>query len=296
MPAPTKFTPPADPLADDFSVEVSPTSPTAPSAQAAPDAPAALTFRREIDLGDGSGKQVFEASTPDELLDKLVEAQSNATRHIRKLTREATVRRAAVPDAAADTPTYAPKTLDANAEFVLAQSLTTRPSQTISQLIETVTGVPAAKLAEAVNRLNVLEYNYQADKAAMEFVASHAEDYAACPENSEALTQFLTENKLPVTLNNLEFAFETLSHRGVLTSPDSNGTEPAEEPPAQAPPARIERGPSSTRRATGLSGRHTAVASPAPTLSEADLQNLPIDKLRERIVQQQRAARNEARP
>lgn len=41
-------------------------------------------FRREIDLGDGSGVQKFEGATLDELVDKLAEAQRNATRKIRE--------------------------------------------------------------------------------------------------------------------------------------------------------------------------------------------------------------------
>src|SRR5690348_17341391 len=44
----------------------------------------ATKFRREIDLGDGSGKQVFEADSAEELIDKLTTAQENATRKIRE--------------------------------------------------------------------------------------------------------------------------------------------------------------------------------------------------------------------
>lgn len=47
--------------------------------------PEPVKFRREIDLGDGSGKQVFEADSQDELIDKLTEAQKNATKKIREL-------------------------------------------------------------------------------------------------------------------------------------------------------------------------------------------------------------------
>src|SRR5437868_2462551 len=42
-------------------------------------------FSRTIDLGDGSGVQVFEAPTLEELVDKLAKAQENATRKIREL-------------------------------------------------------------------------------------------------------------------------------------------------------------------------------------------------------------------
>lgn len=263
---------------------------------AAPAQPATepTKFRREIDLGDGSGRQVFEADSADELLDKLAEAQVNATRHIRQLTREASVRRAAVPDRAGAPTKYEPKPINADSEFVIAQQLASRPQQTIGQLIEAVTGVPPAKLADAVNRLNMLEYSYGADKAALEFVSDHTADYVACPENSSALTQFLTENQLPVTRNNLEFAFEALSHRGVLIAPGSDEQQPEDPQVKPAEPAAPNRSTGRigqpTRNATGLSGRHAAVATAQLGLSEAELQSLPLHELRERIVRASREA------
>jgi hypothetical protein len=45
-------------------------------------------FRREIDLEDGSGKQVFEGATLDELVENLAKAQKNATKKIREQAAE----------------------------------------------------------------------------------------------------------------------------------------------------------------------------------------------------------------
>src|SRR6185437_3470520 len=54
-----------------------------PAADPDPDpAPKPEWFVREIDLDDGSGKQVFKGRTLDELADRLAEAQANATRKI----------------------------------------------------------------------------------------------------------------------------------------------------------------------------------------------------------------------
>src|SRR5690348_12024093 len=47
--------------------------------------PDKIIYQREIDLGDGSGVQVFRADSLEELVDKLAEAQRNATRKIREL-------------------------------------------------------------------------------------------------------------------------------------------------------------------------------------------------------------------
>lgn len=289
MPTPTNPSAPtaSELLDEDFGAPADPNG-----APPAPDAAAPATeFTREIDLGDGSGKQVFRAATAEELIDKLAEAQANASRHIKQLTREARTRTAAVPDRGPEPVVYAPRALTPQDEFVIAQNLTTAPSQAVSKAFEAVTGMTPAQLADAVNRLNALQSSYDSDKAAMGFVADHMEDYNACPENSAAITQFLSENKLPATRNNLEFAFETLTHRGVLVAPEAE--EPGDEPdasatPTPAAPARIER--PATRQAGGLSGRRTA-AAPTPSLAPTDAETMPLDALRARIVAAQRSAR-----
>jgi hypothetical protein len=56
-------------------------TPTEPETPAVPDK---KRFRREIDLEDGSGKQVFEGATVDELVENLANAQKHATRKIRE--------------------------------------------------------------------------------------------------------------------------------------------------------------------------------------------------------------------
>ena len=55
-----------------------------PPAATTTEPPAPKRFRREIDLGDGSGIQRFEGATLDELVDNLAEAQRNATKKIRE--------------------------------------------------------------------------------------------------------------------------------------------------------------------------------------------------------------------
>ncbi len=59
-------------------------APVVPVADPATDPPAPKRFRREVDIGDGSGKQVFEGATLDELVNNLAKAQENATRKIRE--------------------------------------------------------------------------------------------------------------------------------------------------------------------------------------------------------------------
>lgn len=69
----------------------------APKAETKPEQPRTVSptsqdtsaaFMREIDLGDGSGKQVFKGDTAEELIDALTKAQENASRKIRELTKK----------------------------------------------------------------------------------------------------------------------------------------------------------------------------------------------------------------
>src|SRR5690349_14030031 len=76
------------------------------------DEPAETVFRRTIDLGDGSGVQVFEAPTLEELVDKLAEAQRNASKKIRELV----IKKKEEEKTTADE------------EFVTAQNLMSRPT------------------------------------------------------------------------------------------------------------------------------------------------------------------------
>ena len=65
----------------------------APVQQDDPEQEEELVYRREIDLGDGSGVQVFEGSSYDELIDKLANAQLHATRKIKELSTAKKARR-----------------------------------------------------------------------------------------------------------------------------------------------------------------------------------------------------------
>src|SRR5581483_2684932 len=51
------------------------------------DEPDEVIYERKIDLGDGSGVQIFRAASLEDLVDKLAKAQENATRKIREQNR-----------------------------------------------------------------------------------------------------------------------------------------------------------------------------------------------------------------
>src|SRR5205823_3895620 len=76
-------------------------------------------FRQEIDLGTG-GKQVFEAATQEELIAKLVEAQTHASRKIRELNQA--VKQVPVP-------APKPRELTADEKYILAQQFQNEPDK-----------------------------------------------------------------------------------------------------------------------------------------------------------------------
>src|SRR6266568_7729436 len=98
--------------------------PVAPVADAEPLEDEPVLYRREIDLGDGSGTQVFEGETLEELVDKLADAQKHATRKIRDLNRQA--KEVAAPPA--------PKPLTPDEEYLVSQQLQSNPSKAFELL------------------------------------------------------------------------------------------------------------------------------------------------------------------
>src|SRR5207248_2228797 len=81
-------------------------------------------FTATIDVGDGAGVQVFSAPTKDELLEKLIEAQENATRKIRELTAKPVVAPAPV----------APVAPNPDEEAALAQEFLSEPIKAFEKL------------------------------------------------------------------------------------------------------------------------------------------------------------------
>src|ERR1700743_2577476 len=87
----------------------------------------AAKFQREIDLGDGSGKQVFKADSAEELLDKLTEAQKNATIKIREQQFELKRAKRAHPERI-DTPTAVKRDLTAQELLDISNELAKNPA------------------------------------------------------------------------------------------------------------------------------------------------------------------------
>lgn len=240
--------------------------------------PSKTVYRRQIDLGDGSGVQVFEADSVDGLVDKLVKAQENATRKIREQQqklREIEESQQQVSD---------------DDEFVLSQELMSRPSEAIKKAFKKMTGYDISEFKTVAERAKALdaaqaqrdELRTQED-ASTEFVKNHP-DYLPNEANGRRLVKavhlVVAEAKAKGEsidyAQALEDAYKDLSESGLLQlKSEEDEPEPAPARPA-SPPA------SAPRRSSSLSSRARSFTPPKSTEpSEEDLYSMPLDKLRE---------------
>lgn len=264
-----------------------------PQQEQKPDAnePAPQKFRKEIDLGDGSGKQVFEADTQEALIEKLVEAQANATKKIRELNHELKLGKPREPQKRVEKKAIKPVELSADEQFLIAQNLSTAPVQAFERLFESVTGLKPEDFRRRVETVDALEQALQEQQAAEAFVLDHLEDYHPTAQNFQTIQAYLNKENLAFTRENLEIAFRELSGSGLLTKPSTIPPQESEEKPRiETPQTPAPKKPVSS----GLSDRSSASApASAATLDVAEIEKLPLEQARERILAAMRSAQSQ---
>jgi hypothetical protein len=244
-------------------------------------------FTRTIDLGDGSGVQVFKAPTMEALLDKLAEAQKHATKKIR--------------EQAADLKKFAAQKAkdDADNEYVVGQEMLSKPTAAFKKLFKETTGVDIDSFKTKWERVEALEAAQQKqsieDKknaAATQFVAAHPE-FVTNKQNGARLEKAVNilvadaeRTGRAVDFNAfLEEAYSDLSQSGLLElkSNETPEEEVAEEEPKpvvvkEAAPKPAAPAP---KRSSGLSSRARVQVVKNTEPSEDDLYAMPLEKLRE---------------
>jgi hypothetical protein len=275
-----------NPIFDDIGSEFLISEPEPKPETKPEDKPAEKKFKREIDLGDGSGKQVFEGATAEELLDALAKAQENATKKIQQQNKELKrVRR----EARRPQPVVAPDpeipALTADEEFLVAQELGNKPTQAFKKLFESVTGVKVDSLKSMRQMMAEMAAAGESARAAQDFIEEHADDYHPTPGNSRKLQEYLGEHNLPLTLENLEEAFDELSAAGELRKapePKPQEIKPADESRIEKP---AEHTPATSSGLSEHSGRREPdVHANQAALTDEDIWSLPMDQARERIA------------
>lgn len=207
-------------------------------------------YRKEIDLGDGSGKQVFEAATLEELVEKLAEAQKNATRKIRELNRQAKEYK----------PTPKPTPLTQDEKFVLDQQFRDNPSAAFETLFQRHMGMTIDEfkgLSVTARQMNLERANDQASREWMQTVP----DFFACPQNGAKMRAYIEKFHDGIaTPESLSAAYTELKGSGLLV--DKPATQP--KTPAQ--------GVTRVRRSSHIQASTVHQAPPAAPKTEADKQ------------------------
>jgi|SRR5690348_7350091 len=172
------------------------------------------TFRREIDLGDGSGKQVFEAESPEALIDKLADAQVHATKKIREQAQQLEAAQTQVEESESG------GAFDKQKWF---GTLYEEPLGAIDQWAETRFGMPVDQLVQRLGQMEQATANVTQSSVMNEFVARHPELLQVSKDddvhNSQVVGSILQDNNLPLTANTLEMAYALAKDQGKLKLP-----------------------------------------------------------------------------
>lgn len=232
-----------------------------------PDALDEVVYRRVIDLGDGSGTQVFEAPTVEELVDKLADAQTHATRKIRELS-------------AAQKPKEVVPALDENEEFVLSQQFLQSPTKAFADLFKRTTGKDIEGFKTTLGRMEAFERGQSEFGVGQEFQRLTPE-YHPSEKNGKKIEKWLKTEGLEVTIENVQKAFADLTESGLLESaPQNQDAEPqkrAEETTRIA--ETTTRIVGQRRAASGLSSQGSKTVTRAPEPTPEELYSMPMDKL-----------------
>lgn len=246
-------------------------------------------YRATIDLGDGSGVQIFEADSPEALTEKLIEAQTNATKKIR----EQAARLKELEGRVAEKPKA--EEITADQEYIWAQEIVKNPAKVVREIIRKVSGRDIEELKTWGEQSDAQRaYRSQSDAIAA-FIVSHPdyedanlaenpskERIAAGNRNAEAIKLAMQGKEW--TSENLHRAYLDLKRSGLLVlkgeeahadrQPDAEATERIAQPRTEVVQTR-------TRRSSGISS-HSRSAMPVavtePTEDEA--YDMPMDKLK----------------
>lgn len=235
--------------------------------------PGVSKFTREIDLGDGSGKQVFKADSAEALLDVLTEAQKNATIKIREQQFELKKAQRAQPERI-DTPTATKRDLSAQELLDITNELSKNPASAVDKIFKAQTGLTAAEVGTFINDFRTAQSIAKADT---DFLLNHQEDYVPSAQNAARIEKFLADEKLQHTHKNLEYAFQELTEGGLL---EVNSADPNKV----TVPSHQRRKPMSTGIRQSSSSRPTDANEVNPSaIKESDVEEiykLPLEEAR----------------
>ena len=226
---------------------------------------------RSFDLGDGAGSQVYKGkgATREEALEdlsnKLIEAQKNATKRIKELKTTKT------PETA----------ITKEQEALLAAELVQKPSETIAKILK-AQGIDLEDVKESANFVKSQKEVSKKKTAADAFVAAHP-DYFDNGRNGQLINKWC-ELHNDFSLEGMNKAYQDLNESGLL---QVKGEEASVEQKAEAERQRIAAEAAAllssqrTKKASGISTHHRSTVVPTTEPSEDELNSMPLDKLRQ---------------
>ena len=250
-------------------------------------------FVKEIDLGDGSGVQKFEADTEAELIDKLVEAHTNATKEIRKLQRAKPRVRPQKRERVVETERpFAEPVVSTQDDLDYATQLSVNPSKVFGRLFEASTGIKLADLRATKEQVGEMVSQMEEQSNAQAFVTATPE-FLPGKKNSDILLGILEDEELPGTQQNLCYAYQQAMDGALLELPAAP-LKPEPKPKAEGTVTKVKR------TQTALSAADTG-QKPVPAAEQAgalpDVNKLlegNLEDARERIVREMHRQRQPA--
>ena len=250
------------------------------------DEPEEFIARRELDMGEGAGLEVFEATgaTREEALealtDKIAESKLNASKKIRQQEAELRDFRARTAEPAK------PKEISADDEYVIAQELQKNPSKAFRKMFKELTGYEVEDFSSVKQAYDAYKVGQQANQGIATFIATHSdyEDAGKAGErNAELMKMKLAEMGLPGTSENLSKAYSHLKQSGLLTLKGEEAhadTDDKTKEPERIAQAKVEPTQQRTKKTSGISTQSSRAVAPASTEpSEDDAYKLPMDQL-----------------
>jgi len=230
--------------------------------------------RQEIDNGDGSGVDVYEAEGATEveayknLAAKIAEGKANANKKIRELNNQV------------KTQTKDEKQSQADLEYIIQQRLKTEPAKAIREIIaEEMTKNAKAEVDRKTAEQAAINRSLATQQS---FVDSHA-DYVGNAKNGNLMRDWvLARGHKEFTTDNLNKAYDALKSDGLLELKNAQADDATEatkletERTAQAQRDATQQR-SQRRGSTITSGRTPAKVSTLP--SEDEAYKLPMEEL-----------------
>lgn len=257
--------------------------------------PQAHVWERKIDLGDGSGVQVFRASSAEELVEKLAKAQENATRKIRELNQRLKLGSDGKEPEKENLVNLNPRNLSEDERWRLGSEMNdpAKASQAVRQLIEAEFGAPIEDVRKVITKNAEDARNMRAKAEAEDFVASTPE-YYPCPENTASLIKYLEKNGYACTKKNLEIAFDDLHSAGLLR--EKPEAQPVVTAPNSQPEERIDSEVTVRPRRTQSTGLRSSDTSSSVVTklkgpSALEIANMSAEEYKQRILLPEMASR-----